>query len=195
MAKVMALIGAVLYVVMPPLTKPPTAPEELAIWLVGVLALAAYGWLVLALAVTAAGRLPGQAGRIGRMLQRAVVPAAIRPLLATALAAGLTVTPLSVAAAGAPHDPHETTDQSGVSASSPVRAPVSPVMDRQPWVVRPGDTLWAIAAAHLGGRPRPAAIAAEWPRWWAANRRVIGADPDLIVPGQRLTPPRSGRTG
>lgn len=194
MLKAMMLIGLVLYAVMPPLGRPPAAPDELAIWLVGVLALAAYGWLVLALAVTAAGNLPGQAGRVGRLLQRAVVPAAVRPLLAAALATGLTITPLASHAAGAPHDPHETTDQSGVSASSPATMPVSPVMDMQPWVVRPGDTLWAIAAARLGGHPRPAAIAAQWPRWWAANRRVIGDDPDLIVPGQRLSPPRSGRT-
>jgi hypothetical protein len=34
-----------------------------------------------------------------------------------------------------------------------------------------------------------AAIAAEWPRWYAANRERIGTDPDLIRPGQRLLPP------
>jgi nucleoid-associated protein YgaU len=32
-------------------------------------------------------------------------------------------------------------------------------------------------------------VAASWPRWYAANRRVIGADPDLILPGQILRPP------
>ena len=37
--------------------------------------------------------------------------------------------------------------------------------------------------------PLAAAIAREWPRWYAANRAVIGADPDLIVIGQVLTPP------
>ena len=29
----------------------------------------------------------------------------------------------------------------------------------------------------------------EWPRWYAANREVVGADPDLLVPGQQLAPP------
>jgi len=56
-------------------------------------------------------------------------------------------------------------------------------------VVRRGDTLWDIAAAHLGAGAAPSAIAEEWPRWYAANRQVIGPDPAHIVPGQRLVPP------
>ncbi len=52
-----------------------------------------------------------------------------------------------------------------------------------------GDTLWGIAARHLGPGATTSAIAREWPRWYAANRGVIGADPDLIVVGQVLTPP------
>ncbi len=59
----------------------------------------------------------------------------------------------------------------------------------QPVVVRRGDTLWGIAARHLAPGASDAAIAAEWPRWYVANRDVVGADPDLILPGQRLTPP------
>jgi nucleoid-associated protein YgaU len=57
-------------------------------------------------------------------------------------------------------------------------------------VVRRGDTLWDIAARHLGQDASPAEIAAEWPRWHAANSAVIGPDPDLLLPGQRLLPPR-----
>lgn len=56
-------------------------------------------------------------------------------------------------------------------------------------VVRRGDTLWDIAARHLGRDATDSAIAAEWPRWYEANRELIGADPDLILPGQRLRPP------
>lgn len=55
--------------------------------------------------------------------------------------------------------------------------------------VRPGDTLWGIAARELGGQPPAAQVAARWPRWWQANRFVIGPDPDLILPGQPLRPP------
>jgi nucleoid-associated protein YgaU len=51
--------------------------------------------------------------------------------------------------------------------------------------------LWAIAATRLGPQATPALVAANWPRWYAANRAVIGADPDLIRPGQLLQPAAS----
>jgi len=57
-------------------------------------------------------------------------------------------------------------------------------------VVRRGDTLWAIAARHLGPGASAAEVAAEWPRWHRTNRAVIGPDPDLLRPGERLLPPR-----
>ncbi len=57
-------------------------------------------------------------------------------------------------------------------------------------VVRRGDTLWDIAARHLGPDASAAEIATEWPRWHATNATVIGSDPDLLLPGQRLLPPR-----
>ena len=56
-------------------------------------------------------------------------------------------------------------------------------------VVRRGDSLWDIAARHLGPDASAADVAVEWPRWHQANRDVIGADPDLLIPGQRLVPP------
>jgi nucleoid-associated protein YgaU len=56
-------------------------------------------------------------------------------------------------------------------------------------VVRRGDSLWHIAGRYLGPTASAADIATEWPRWWNANRDVIGADPDLILPGQILRPP------
>ena len=56
-------------------------------------------------------------------------------------------------------------------------------------VVHRGDTLWFIAARHLGPAATAAEIDAEWHRWFAANRDVIGDDPNLISPGQRLSPP------
>ncbi|MFC3806479.1 LysM peptidoglycan-binding domain-containing protein [Terrabacter sp. MAHUQ-38] len=61
--------------------------------------------------------------------------------------------------------------------------------------VRRGDSLWALAARHLGAGASDAQVAREWPRWYAANRSVIGDDPDLLVPGQQLRPPdRAGAT-
>lgn len=55
--------------------------------------------------------------------------------------------------------------------------------------VRRGDSLWSIAATHLGAGATDAEIAGEWPRWYEANRATIGADPDHIEPGQLLVAP------
>ena len=85
----------------------------------------------------------------------------------------------------------------GPALASGPRAPAWPVIDRGPqqprhaapvYVVRPGDTLWAIAARHLPGRPAAAAGARAWPRGWRANTGPV-RDPDLIRPGQRLRVP------
>jgi hypothetical protein len=56
-------------------------------------------------------------------------------------------------------------------------------------VVRRGDTLWAIAARHLPAGATASQVALEWPRWWAANRDVVGDDPDRLLPGQLLHAP------
>lgn len=58
-------------------------------------------------------------------------------------------------------------------------------------VVRAGDTLWSIAAEHLGSDASARDVAAAWPAWFHANADEIGDDPDHIVPGQRLTIPTS----
>ena len=55
--------------------------------------------------------------------------------------------------------------------------------------VRRGDTLWAIAARSLPDGATDQQIADATTQWYRTNRAVIGADPDLIVPAQHLTPP------
>lgn len=62
-------------------------------------------------------------------------------------------------------------------------------------VVRTGDTLWGIAARTLGPGASDAEIAAEWPRWYAANAPTIGPDPDVLLPGQVLVAPASDAGG
>ena len=57
--------------------------------------------------------------------------------------------------------------------------------------VRPGDTLWAIAACHLPSGATDAEIDTGWRAWYAANVDVIGGNPDLIIPGQHLLPGHS----
>lgn len=55
-----------------------------------------------------------------------------------------------------------------------------------------GDTLWHLAARHLDPGASDAEIAHEWPRWYAANRNIIGSDPDRLIPGQQLRIPPAG---
>jgi hypothetical protein len=57
-------------------------------------------------------------------------------------------------------------------------------------VVRPGDCLWTIAARDLTAGASGAAVEARWRAIYAANRALIGPDPDLLTPGQRLLLPR-----
>ncbi|MCL2732331.1 MAG: transglycosylase family protein [Actinomycetia bacterium] len=52
------------------------------------------------------------------------------------------------------------------------------------YTVVPGDTLSGIAEDHH--------VAGGWPQLYADNKTVVGGDPDLILPGQRLAMPSSG---
>lgn len=61
-------------------------------------------------------------------------------------------------------------------------------------VVHRGDSLWSIAARHLGSDPTDAEVARAWPQWFEANRDRIGDDPDLILPGQVLRVPHHEQT-
>ncbi|MCH8613588.1 hypothetical protein [Arsenicicoccus dermatophilus] len=62
-------------------------------------------------------------------------------------------------------------------------------------VVLRGDTLWALAAAHLPAHASDAEVAAACHEWHRTNRDVIGPDPDLLLPGQVLQVPTSERIG
>ncbi|EFC83176.1 hypothetical protein FrEUN1fDRAFT_3663 [Parafrankia sp. EUN1f] len=80
----------------------------------------------------------------------------------------------------------------GTPATAPGAPPQNPMSSAggsAEIVVLRGDSLWSIVARHLGPGATSEQIAAEWPRWWSANADVIGPDPDLILPGQRLVPP------
>lgn len=76
----------------------------------------------------------------------------------------------------------------GPVTSAPLRAAREPQAGHE-LVVKSGDTLWTIAARHLGPEASDVDIALEWPRWFESNRAVIGSDPDAILPGQILKAP------
>ena len=55
--------------------------------------------------------------------------------------------------------------------------------------VRPGDSLWRLTAGLLPRGAPAHEVATGWRLLYAANRAVIGADPDLLRPGQSLRVP------
>jgi resuscitation-promoting factor RpfA len=71
--------------------------------------------------------------------------------------------------------------------------PTGPPTDADRVRVAPGDSLWLVAARRLGPGATTAQISAAWPRWYAANRDVIGDDPALITPGLVLRVPAPTR--
>ena len=109
-----------------------------------------------------------------------------RGALTAALVIAVVAGGAAFAATGGGRDPRGAT----VSADWPAQQP----HDRGTAVtVRPGDCLWDIARRRLA-HPTPIRVAADWPRWWRNNRAVIGPDPDLVMPGQRLRPPAPSRS-
>ena len=82
-------------------------------------------------------------------------------------------------------------DREGAPDTRPREEPRTPADDPAPRtevVVAPGDSLWSIAAAQ---RPEASAtdLARDVDTIHRENRAVIGADPDLILPGSRLEIP------
>lgn len=66
--------------------------------------------------------------------------------------------------------------------AQPKAAPASPTTvpgQRESYTVAGGDSLSGIATAQQ--------VRGGWQRLYAANRQVVGDDPDLILPGQRLS--------
>ena len=165
-------------------------------WLIGC-------WLAVSTLVALAARIPGTAGRLADRVAAHVTPAVIRRAISATCCISL-CSALPAAAANDPPVPSldriatappNTATQPNTTAQ-PIPHPrdeqrhVAPQADqRRVVVVAPGDSLWAIAARSLGPRATDAAIASAWPRWYAANRVLVGTDPGLIRPGQRLVEP------
>jgi hypothetical protein len=169
-------------------------------WLVVGCGLAAVGatswwWLLVSLVtLEAAGTTSGH---------RSPVPAALRRVVLAACGAGLVGGLGAPAYASTPPSPLTglpLPDRPTTHALP--RHPVGPAdpaaaADRASVTVEPGrtvrvavgDSLWALAAADLPEHASAADVDERWRAIHAANRRVIGGDPDLIHPGQRLRLP------
>lgn len=75
------------------------------------------------------------------------------------------------------------------AAAHPIRTDRTTRDTARTVTVEDGDCLWSLAARAIGPDASVAEVAAAWPRWWTANREVIGADPDLLRPGVVLHAP------
>jgi nucleoid-associated protein YgaU len=155
-------------------------------------------WVVLAVAAALLAALPGSVGRSAQALARAITPALVHRAIALALGTALS-------AATVPQAPANAALTAGTATTTaPAGWPDLPLLDRPASptptphpapprapavIVQSGDCLWSIAAKGLPADASDAQIDDEWRRWYAANRAVVGADPDLIYPGQVLTAP------
>ncbi len=168
----------------------PAAFDDLLVRTCAAVGLLGTGWLWLAATVTVAEAVRGRPTRTPG------VPAGLRRLVLVACGTGLAAG-LAVPAQATPGDVHTDRRPPAVLAGLPfpdraVGLPghalrsTGPVRttgdDARTVVVRPGDSLWELAAVHLGDARR-------WPEIYALNRATIGADPSLIHPDTRLRLP------
>ncbi len=191
------------------------APFDELLALLAALALVACGlwfWLVTTL-ITVEAALGGTAQT--SRLARASCPEGLRRLLLSAcglaLASGL-VTPATAVEGQAPMpSPHPATlvglplpDRATVVAAPATLTVVATGGEERPHRtqamrprpgaymsrtvrVRAGDTLWSLAASTLSPDASDADIATTCRAIYARNQRVIGGDPDLILPGTTLS--------
>jgi nucleoid-associated protein YgaU len=178
-----------------------------------LLACVAWAWLALSATVVEALRAPRVAGvRPGRPVRgvrrvghAARLPGGLRRLVlagcGVAMLSGLAA-PALAAGGRSPAPPAHASPLAhrdrGLSVLVGLPLPERAVAPRAPQtrprptlsvVVRSGDCLWSIAARDLPADASPVEVAHRWHALYAANHDLIGPDPDVIEPGQRLRLP------
>lgn len=181
------------------------AATDLTLTVSSLAAWALIVWLTTTLLMLAATQLPGRLGAAARAASCLVIPAIVRRLVCSALSISLAggILAGTAQAAGPPG-----TDTTSRTMATSQRVSPPPDLDwPQPGdgggdrtdvpavgdtvTVKPGDSLWRLAAQSLEQAASDRAIAAAWPTWWEHNRDVIGENPHLIYPGQQLDRPKS----
>jgi nucleoid-associated protein YgaU len=190
-------------------------PDALVLAAAGLAAWAVWLWGAVGLGLTALAAAPGVLGATSSVVLHLLLPAAARRGAAGLLGVSLSVVPLigtasallpssasaagriaatATASPGVPDwpAPAPTAAVPDWPSSGPV-ADASPARSSDQHVVLRGECLWDIAASRLSqGRPSAPTdgeIAGAVSAWWSANTRVIGPDPDRLLPGQVLSPP------
>jgi hypothetical protein len=156
-------------------------------------------WLMLGVLVTLAASWAGRPDGLLEALARRITPMLVRRLVATATGVSLVITP--AAAVATPTAPASAVSapviasagEAAATPSPPAGTTPGPPLDPEPAagtvLVQPGDSLWRLTAQRLGPTASDRQIAVDWPYWYRANRQVIGRDPNLLRPGERLTVP------
>jgi nucleoid-associated protein YgaU len=168
------------------------------------------GWLTAGVVLTVLASLPATARPAVTRAALRIAPPTLRRATGVLLGAALVGVPAPLATASGPSPTvegpagfaaprFETLPDPDRPAAGPAPRPGT-VPEAVPLLgsrveVRPGDTLWGLAAAELGPGATAGAVARRWPRWYAANRTNIGTDPDLILPGQQLRRPPVDNAG
>lgn len=194
----------------PQRTADAAGPDALVLTAAGVLAWSVWAWGALGLTLTAASALPGVLGTMARLGTQVVLPAGARRgaglLLGLGLGVAGPVTGIGVsvavapAASAAPAGDVPDWPAAVAPSATPTRTsmpdwPVDPPAppDQGSHVVVRGDCLWDIVRTRLheqtGHPPSDGQTARAVHAWWTANAGVIGADPDLLLPGQVLRAP------
>jgi nucleoid-associated protein YgaU len=168
-----------------PATSAASAHPEVALTgLCATVALLVVAWLWVATGLVVLGALRGQGIHVPGLpapLRRAVL-AGCGVALASGLSCPVGATP------GSPHQ--DRLRPTGDVELAGLPFPDRPTGDVAAQVrVRAGDSLWSIARRDLGAEADDAEIDAHWRAIYRLNRSVIGPDPDLIQPAQRLRLP------
>jgi hypothetical protein len=210
----MALVALALGALTPPITvlaeslgRPQatvdaSGADALVLAAAGAAAWAVWAWGALGLALTALSAVPGAIGRLAELVVVVLLPAGARRAAALALGVSLGVAAPVLGWGGPVQPAYATPAAAGPSVPDWPTEPDTPAPEMpapaDTHVVVRGDCLWLIAADRLraagalpiADMPTDADIAVAVQAWWATNADVIGADPDLILPGQVLHAPQ-----
>lgn len=184
---------------------------DLLVGVLSAIAVCVYCWLALTAVLTVVAASSSVVSGVAARAAQRLAPVAWRETVLATCGCAVAVLPVTTAwgvgvvqptaAAGSESAAAVRHGDRGGEQPGPLEGlplPDRPVAGRtapQLVVVRPGDSLWAIAERELGPQASETQIAHRWPQWYRANRDVIGADPDLILPGTVLqSPPAPSQT-
>jgi hypothetical protein len=163
--------------------------------------LASLAWLVATTALDVTARLlqelaPGRAAaEVAARLADRCTPSLARRIVGIALGLAAAAGAATPATADTGIDglplPDRTTGSSVAARAQAPRAATAGTSARRQVIVQPGDSLWTIAAELLPPTAGDAEVARACSRLHRANAGRIGDDPDLILPGTRLSVPGS----